>query len=45
MEKLTKHDSVITSCNIVCKAMELGSVDIGDGGQPALKLEAALIYL
>jgi len=25
--------------------MELGSVDIGDGGQPALKLEAALIYL
>lgn len=37
-EIITKHDTAITGRKNACKAMELGGVDIGDGGGMDMKL-------
>ena len=37
-EIITKHDTTITGRKNACKAMQLGGVDIGDGGGFDMKL-------
>ena len=44
-EIITKHDTTITGRKNACKAMQLGGVDIGDGGGFDMKLSIKVYNL